>query len=117
MRLYIKHIWIQARGVCRGNILINSILFQLQVLLALTSILCLLMQDKQNLADIIQMHHQVRARQLSGQSDANSLTTYPEYILPYLVHALANVSCPNIDECKDVEAYNTIYRYYFTHMG
>ncbi|KAK7303437.1 hypothetical protein RJT34_14343 [Clitoria ternatea] len=67
-------------------------------------------RDKQNLADIIHMHHQVRARQISGQSDANSLTTYPEYIIPYLVHALANISCPNIDECKDVEAYDNIYR-------
>ncbi|CAI8590496.1 unnamed protein product [Vicia faba] len=67
-------------------------------------------EDKQNLTDIIHMHHQERAGQLSGKSDANSLTTYPEYILPYLVHALANLSCPNIDECKDAEAYNTIYR-------
>jgi sister-chromatid-cohesion protein PDS5 len=62
------------------------------------------------------MHHQERVGQLSGQSDANSLTTYAGHILPYLVHALANLSCPNIDECKDAEAYNTIYRYYFTHI-
>ncbi|CAK8531255.1 unnamed protein product [Lathyrus sativus] len=67
-------------------------------------------EDKQNLSDIIHMHHQEREGQLSGKSDANSLTTYPEYILPYLVHVLANLSCPNIDECKDAEAYNTIYR-------
>ncbi|KAK7331159.1 hypothetical protein VNO77_25376 [Canavalia gladiata] len=67
-------------------------------------------EDKQNLADIIHMHHQTRAWQLSGQSDANSLLTYPEYILPHLVHALANISCPNIEECKDVEAYDNIYR-------
>ncbi|TKY72277.1 Sister chromatid cohesion protein PDS5-like B [Spatholobus suberectus] len=67
-------------------------------------------RDKQNLDDIIHMHHQAKAWQLSGQSDANSLTTYPEYILPYLVHALANISCPSIDECKDVEAYDNIYR-------
>ncbi|KAE9591537.1 hypothetical protein Lalb_Chr20g0119541 [Lupinus albus] len=67
-------------------------------------------KDKQNLAEIIQMHQHAKERQLSVQSDANSLTTYPEYILPYLVHALANISCPNIDECKDVEAYNNIYR-------
>ncbi|KAK7412751.1 hypothetical protein VNO78_04347 [Psophocarpus tetragonolobus] len=65
---------------------------------------------KQNLDDIIHMHHQARAWQLSGQSDANSLTTFPEYILPYLVHALANISCPNIEECRDVEAYDNIYR-------
>ncbi|KAL2341418.1 hypothetical protein Fmac_009358 [Flemingia macrophylla] len=67
-------------------------------------------EDNQNLDDIIHMHHQARAWQHSGQSDANSLITYPEHILPYLVHALANISCPNIDECKDVEAYNNIYR-------
>ncbi|CAJ2658166.1 unnamed protein product [Trifolium pratense] len=67
-------------------------------------------EDKQNLADLIHMHHQERVGQLSGQSDGNSLTPYPEYILPYLVHALASLSCPNIDECKDAEAYNTIYR-------
>lgn len=68
------------------------------------------------MADIIQMHHQAKARQHSVQSDANSLTAYPEYILPYLVHALAHISCPNIDDCKDVEAYDNIYRYYFIHM-
>lgn len=77
--------------------------------------LCLLMQDKQNLDDIIHMHYQARAWQLSGQSDANSLTTYPEYILPYLVHALAHNSCPNVDYCKDVGAYDDIYRYHLTH--
>ncbi|KAF7803880.1 sister chromatid cohesion protein PDS5-like protein A-like isoform X2 [Senna tora] len=67
-------------------------------------------EDKQNLVDIIQMHHQAKARQHSVQSDANSSSTYPEYILPYLVHALAHISCPNIDECKNVEAYDNIYR-------
>ncbi|KAK7246004.1 hypothetical protein RIF29_40861 [Crotalaria pallida] len=67
-------------------------------------------ENKQNLAEIIEMHRQAKAQQVSGQSDANSLTPHPEYILPYLVHALANISCPNIDECKDVEAYNNIYR-------
>ncbi|KAG4401440.1 hypothetical protein GLYMA_07G268200v4 [Glycine max] len=67
-------------------------------------------EGKQNLFDIIQMHHQLKARQLSVQSDANSLTTYPEYILPYLVHALAHNSCPNVDYCKDVGAYDDIYR-------
>ncbi|KAM0049108.1 putative sister chromatid cohesion protein Pds5 [Helianthus debilis subsp. tardiflorus] len=35
----------------------------------------------------------------------------PEYILPYLVHALAHhPSCPKIDECKDIKAYELIYR-------
>ena len=69
------------------------------------------MQDKQNLADIIQMYHQAKARQHSVQSDGNSLTNYPEYILPFLVHALAHHSCPNIDECKEVKAFELIYRY------
>ncbi|KAF4399484.1 hypothetical protein G4B88_022567 [Cannabis sativa] len=67
-------------------------------------------EEKQNLADIIQLYHQTKARQLSIQSDANSLTAYPEYILAYLVHVLAHHSCPNIDECKDVKAYELLYR-------
>ncbi|MED6121428.1 hypothetical protein PIB30_030020 [Stylosanthes scabra] len=67
-------------------------------------------ENKQNLADIIQMLHQAKTRQLSVQSDANSSTTYPEGILPHLVHALAHNSCPNVDECKDVGAYDNIYR-------
>lgn len=67
-------------------------------------------EEKQNLADIIQMHHQMKARQISVQSDANSLTTYPEYIIPYLVHTFAHHSCPNIDECKDVKAFELVYR-------
>lgn len=70
-------------------------------------------QEKQNLAEIIQMFHQTKARQLSMQSDANSLTAYPEYILAYLVHALAHHSCPNIDECKDVKAFEVLYRYLY----
>ncbi|CAJ2649386.1 unnamed protein product [Trifolium pratense] len=67
-------------------------------------------EDKHNLADIIQMHYQAKARQVPVQSDSNSLTIYPEYILPYLVHALAHNSCPNVEECKDVGAYDNIYR-------
>ncbi|MED6131709.1 hypothetical protein PIB30_012146 [Stylosanthes scabra] len=67
-------------------------------------------ENKTNLADIIQMLQQAKARQLSVQSDANPLTTYPEYIVPFLVHALASISCPNVDECKDVEAYDNTYR-------
>ncbi|XP_031270403.1 sister chromatid cohesion protein PDS5 homolog A-like [Pistacia vera] len=63
-------------------------------------------EEKQNLADIIQM----KARQISVQSDANSSTAYPEYILPYVVHTLAHHSCPNIDECKDVKAFELVYR-------
>ncbi|XP_054776795.1 sister chromatid cohesion protein PDS5 homolog A-like isoform X2 [Prosopis cineraria] len=67
-------------------------------------------EGKQNLADIIQMLQQTKAREQSLQSDANSTVTYPEYILPYLVHALAHNTCPNVDECKDVETYDNIYR-------
>ncbi|XP_044496291.1 sister chromatid cohesion protein PDS5 homolog A-like [Mangifera indica] len=63
-------------------------------------------EEKQNLADVIQM----KPRQISGQSDAISLTAYPEYILPYVVHTLAHHSCPNIDECKDVKAFELVYR-------
>ncbi|KAI3928595.1 hypothetical protein MKW98_024196, partial [Papaver atlanticum] len=66
--------------------------------------------NKHNLTEIIQMCHQTRARQLPILCDASPLMTYPEYILPYLVHALAHhSSCPNIDECSDVEAFETIY--------
>ncbi|XP_024982599.1 sister chromatid cohesion protein PDS5 homolog A [Cynara cardunculus var. scolymus] len=68
-------------------------------------------EDHHNLSDIIQMCQQGKARQLSVQSDGNSLVVHPEYILPYLIHALAHhPSCPNIDECKDVKAYESIYR-------
>ncbi|KAL5574829.1 hypothetical protein UlMin_016528 [Ulmus minor] len=67
-------------------------------------------EEKQNLADIIQMYHQTKARQHNIQNDANSLTAYPEYLLPYLVHALAHHSCPNVDECKDVKAFELLYR-------
>jgi len=74
------------------------------------------MQDKHNVADIIQMYYQAKARQIPVQSDANSFPIYPEYILPYLVHALAHNSCPNVEECKDVGAYDNIYRYNITHL-
>ncbi|XP_042945591.1 sister chromatid cohesion protein PDS5 homolog B isoform X3 [Carya illinoinensis] len=67
-------------------------------------------EERQNLADIIQMYHQTKARQISMQCNGDSLTAYPEYILPYLVHALAHHSCPNIEECKDVKAFDLIYR-------
>lgn len=71
------------------------------------------MKEKQNLADIIQMYSQTKARQVSMQCDGNFLTAYPEYILPYLVHAVAHHSCPNTDECKDVKAFEQIYRYIY----
>ncbi|CAK7323338.1 unnamed protein product [Dovyalis caffra] len=67
-------------------------------------------QEKQNLADIIQMHQQTKTRQISVQTDANPLAVYPEYILPYLVNFLAHQSCPNVNECKDVQAFEPIYR-------
>ncbi|KAJ6779148.1 ANDROGEN INDUCED INHIBITOR OF PROLIFERATION AS3 / PDS5-RELATED, partial [Salix koriyanagi] len=67
-------------------------------------------EEKQNLADIIQMLQQAKTRHVSVQNDANPLAVYPEYILPYLVHALAHQSCPNVDECKDIKAFEPIYR-------
>lgn len=68
-------------------------------------------EEKNNLYDIIQMCHQAKARQLTIPSGASSLMAYPEYILPYLVHALAHhPSFPSIDECKDVKAYELVYR-------
>uniref|UniRef100_A0A5B7AN91 Sister chromatid cohesion protein PDS5 B n=2 Tax=Davidia involucrata TaxID=16924 RepID=A0A5B7AN91_DAVIN len=68
-------------------------------------------EDKNNLSDIVQMCQQRKARQHSLQSDANSPVVYPEYILPFLVHSLAHhSSCPNVDECKDVKAFELIYR-------
>ncbi|XP_044461448.1 sister chromatid cohesion protein PDS5 homolog A isoform X2 [Mangifera indica] len=63
-------------------------------------------EEKQNLADILHM----KARQISVQSDANALIACPEYILPYVVHTLAHHSCPDIDECKDVKAFELVYR-------
>ncbi|GFY91653.1 binding protein [Actinidia rufa] len=63
-------------------------------------------EGKHNLSDIIQTCQQGKARQISLQCDANSVVLYPEYILPYLVHALAHhSSCPNVDECRDVKAF------------
>ncbi|KAA8519226.1 hypothetical protein F0562_013482 [Nyssa sinensis] len=68
-------------------------------------------EDKHNLNDIVQMCQQGKAQQLSLQCDAHSPMVYPEYILPYLVHSLAHhPSFPNVDECKDVVAFELIYR-------
>ncbi|GMJ14118.1 hypothetical protein like AT5G47690 [Hibiscus trionum] len=67
-------------------------------------------EEKQNLADIFQMYQQAKVRQVAIQSDTSSSTSYPEYILPYLVHALAHHSCPNTDECKDVKAFELTYQ-------
>ncbi|KAL3614925.1 hypothetical protein CASFOL_040586 [Castilleja foliolosa] len=68
-------------------------------------------ENKRYLNDIIQMCRQGRGRQVSLQSDATSLSLYPEYILPYVVHSLAHhPSFPNIDECKDVKLFAPMYR-------
>ncbi|XP_021766736.1 sister chromatid cohesion protein PDS5 homolog A-A-like isoform X1 [Chenopodium quinoa] len=68
-------------------------------------------EDKRNLGEVIQMCRQVKARQLSMQSDTNSLGLYPEYILPYLVHALAHhPTCPSFDKSMDLKALEPIYR-------
>lgn len=69
-------------------------------------------QNKHNMKDIIRVCQQGRARQVSTQRDANSPPLYPEYLLIYVVHALAHHSaCPNVDECKDIREYEAIYRY------
>ncbi|KAG2261739.1 hypothetical protein Bca52824_068818 [Brassica carinata] len=67
-------------------------------------------EEKQNLADIIQHSYQTKVRKVSPQTDANSVSPYPQHILPYLVHALAHLSCPDVQKCKDVEEYEMIYR-------
>ncbi|MQM03150.1 hypothetical protein Taro_035926 [Colocasia esculenta] len=67
-------------------------------------------EDQQNLVEIIQVCTQMKARQLSVQNDLNSLMSYPEYILAYLVHALAHHSgFPNINNYEDIEAFEKIY--------
>ncbi|XAR65765.1 hypothetical protein NMG60_11010002 [Bertholletia excelsa] len=68
-------------------------------------------ERKLSLSDIIQTCQQGKSRQLSLQCETNSPVVYPEYILPYLVHALAHhASCPNVDKCKDVKAFELVYR-------
>ncbi|CAM8985985.1 unnamed protein product [Rhodiola kirilowii] len=67
-------------------------------------------EDKQNLRDILQMYHQTKARQLATLSDMSSAISYPECIVPYLIHVLSHHSLPNIDECKDLKTYEQTYR-------
>ncbi|CAH8388720.1 unnamed protein product [Eruca vesicaria subsp. sativa] len=67
-------------------------------------------EEKQNLGDIIQHSYQTKGRKVSTQTDANSVSLYPYNILPYLVHALAHHSCPDVEKCKDVKEYEMIYR-------
>ncbi|XP_071689759.1 sister chromatid cohesion protein PDS5 homolog A isoform X3 [Rutidosis leptorrhynchoides] len=67
--------------------------------------------ENRNLNDIIQMCQQGKARQVSAQSDGNSSVVLPDYILPFLIHALAHhPAFPDIDECKDVKAYEPTFR-------
>ncbi|KAJ6833750.1 sister chromatid cohesion protein PDS5-like protein A [Iris pallida] len=66
-------------------------------------------EGKGNILEVIQICQQVKMLQLSLQTDGSS-TTSPEYILVYLVHALAHhPSCPKIDDCQDVKAFEPIY--------
>ncbi|XP_010441422.1 PREDICTED: sister chromatid cohesion protein PDS5 homolog A isoform X6 [Camelina sativa] len=67
-------------------------------------------EEKHNLADIIQHSYQTKVRKISSQTDANSVSLHPHHILPYLVHALAHHSCPDVENCKDVKEYEMIYR-------
>ncbi|KAK6917884.1 hypothetical protein RJ641_018635 [Dillenia turbinata] len=76
-------------------------------------------EEKNNLQEIIQMCQQAKARHLSLHSDASPTMTYSEHILAYWIRALAHhSSCPDIDTCKDVKAYEVIYRqlYFFLNM-
>ncbi|PIA26792.1 hypothetical protein AQUCO_08800001v1 [Aquilegia coerulea] len=57
------------------------------------------------------MCFQAKERQHPMICDANPPMTYPEYILPYLVHSIAHhSSCPTIGKCTDVGSFETIYR-------
>lgn len=68
-------------------------------------------ENKRNLNDIIQMCRQGRGRQTSSQTDTDSSLHNPEYLLPYVVHALAHhPSFPSIDECRDVKTFEEMYR-------
>lgn len=70
-------------------------------------------QNKRYLNDIIQMCQLGRGPQISLQTDANSPPLYPENILPYVVHSLAHhPAFPNIDECRDVKLFESLYRYF-----
>ncbi|XP_039118231.1 sister chromatid cohesion protein PDS5 homolog A isoform X1 [Dioscorea cayenensis subsp. rotundata] len=66
---------------------------------------------KHNLLELIQICRQVKARQLSRQTDVSSVLPYPEHILVYLVHALVHhPSFPNMNDCKEIHAFDHIYR-------
>ncbi|KAJ4792820.1 hypothetical protein LUZ62_029207 [Rhynchospora pubera] len=64
---------------------------------------------KHNILEVVQLCQQVKMRQLSVQADMNLLVAYPEYILAYLVHALAHdPSCPEFDG-TDFDVFGPIY--------
>lgn len=65
---------------------------------------------KHNLIEVVQICQQVKMRQLSVQADMNLLTAYPEYIISFLVHALAHdPSSPDFKEHENVTAFGPIY--------
>jgi hypothetical protein len=69
-------------------------------------------QCKHNLHEVVQICQQVKMRQLSVQADMNLLVAYPEYILAYLVHALAHdPSCPKFKEGVEIDAFGPTYWY------
>ncbi|CAM8921419.1 unnamed protein product [Rhodiola kirilowii] len=67
-------------------------------------------EDKRNLLDVIQMYNQTKAGQLALLNDTSLTIDYPDSILPYFIHFLSHHSLPNIDECKDLKAYDQTYR-------
>ncbi|GAA0153559.1 chromatin/chromatin-binding, or -regulatory protein [Lithospermum erythrorhizon] len=68
-------------------------------------------ETKNNLSEIIQVCEQMKLLQSSAPTDVYTPALYPEYILPYIIHGLANHSTfPNIDECRDVKAFESMYR-------
>jgi len=65
---------------------------------------------KYNLTEVVQICQQVKMRQLSVQADMDLLTAYPEYIISFLVHALAHdPSSPDIEEHENVKAFGPTY--------
>ncbi|KAK8944554.1 hypothetical protein KSP39_PZI007591 [Platanthera zijinensis] len=67
-------------------------------------------EAKHNLLEVVQICQQLKLRQISMQNDVSFSVMHPESILVYLVHALAHhPSFPNIDECKDLSAFEPIY--------
>ncbi|URE34813.1 Sister chromatid cohesion protein PDS5 [Musa troglodytarum] len=69
---YIKERLLDAKYACAFLLTINDRLPRCQ----------------QSLLELVQICQQVRMRQLSAQSDMNTIAAYPEYILAYVIHAL-----------------------------